>query len=147
MLTWVCGRVEPCEPTASYAAAPRGRGWGQGNNFRNSQGNSLRNRHAVLHTFDSEGSHLGSDVWFAGTSENEFESVDRAEDKLKLMLAKLSQVRFTDIGIKLFSVRFDDQIFGLVDGTYTEDGETWERILLVPNDLQFTEPFDGSYST
>jgi hypothetical protein len=38
--------------------------------------------HAVLHRFDADGAHTGSEIWFAGTSENETASIMKAEERL-----------------------------------------------------------------
>lgn len=100
--------------------------------------------YAVLHRFDPLGDHLGTDAWFAGTSaDGEDEAIDRA--RLSEMIESLGRIMYCDIDVKLFQVEVDGQIFGLVDGSDPEEGI--ERVLLLPNDLAFFAPWDGSYDT
>ena len=107
--------------------------------------------YAVLHTFDGDGKHLGTRTWLAGSpSANPKEDLplyDRAQEKLDEWISELESVDYDDVQVRLFSVTQDGERFGLVDGTYTEDGRTVERIKLVPNDLVFRAPYDGSFET
>src|SRR5690348_16379892 len=79
--------------------------------------------YAVLHRFDPDGAHAGSEIWFAGTSEHERTSIKRADTRLKELIATLPSHKFGDIAIKLFHVELDGHVFGLVDqsDTYGDD--------------------------
>ncbi|WP_328417362.1 hypothetical protein OG470_29075 [Micromonospora sp. NBC_00389] len=101
--------------------------------------------YAVLHRFDPDGAHTDSDIWFAGTSEDEQASVDRAEARLVEWLDALPGRVFDDIAIKLFQVEVDGHVFGLVDGTADYDGK--DHAEFVPDDLGFDPPWDGCYDT
>ena len=92
--------------------------------------------YAVLHTFDTDGAHLDTRTWFAGTTaKGERDAIERAETKLEEMLTSLGSIRFEDVNIELFQVEVDGQIFGLVDASEPE--EDYESIHLLPNDLAF----------
>jgi hypothetical protein len=56
----------------------------------------------VLHRFDTDDAHTGSDVWFAGTSEDERASIDNARAHLTGWLDALPGRAFGDIAIRLF---------------------------------------------
>nr|AGS49276.1 hypothetical protein [uncultured bacterium esnapd1.2] len=101
--------------------------------------------YAVLHRFDDDGAHTGSDIWFAGTSEDENASIDRADARLAEWLAALSGHVFDDIAIGLFQVEVDGHVFGLVDGSEDYDGEDHAEFL--PDTLGFDPPWDGCYDT
>jgi hypothetical protein len=103
--------------------------------------------YAVLHTFDAGGNHLNTDAWFAGvTADGEEEIIERAQQKRIEMLAGLGKYKLCDIAVKLFSVTIDGSRFGLVDSSEAERGFE-ERVTLWPNDLLFTPPWDGTYSS
>jgi hypothetical protein len=100
---------------------------------------------AVLHTFDKDGNHLGSDAWHAGdTEDGEDEAIDRARDKLDEWVAALGQVARKDVRIKLFSVELHGHRFALED---TSDDERGPSVTLWPNDFFFAPPWNGNYST
>ncbi|KAB1926993.1 hypothetical protein F8280_08565 [Micromonospora noduli] len=101
--------------------------------------------YAVLHRFDADGVHTDSDIWFAGTSEDEEASVDRAEARLVEWLDALPGRVFGDISIGLFHVEVDGHVFGLVDGSADYDGE--DHAEFVPDELGFDPPWDGLYDT
>jgi formate hydrogenlyase regulatory protein HycA len=101
--------------------------------------------YAVLHRFTDGGVHTGSDIWFAGTSEDEAVSVDRAEGRLAEWVAALPGHSFGDIAIGLFQVENDGHVFGLVDGSADYDGQDHAEFL--PDTLGFDPPWDGSYDT
>ncbi|MEH1166848.1 hypothetical protein V6V47_15830 [Micromonospora sp. CPCC 205539] len=101
--------------------------------------------YAVLHRFDADGTHAGSDVWFAGTSEDEAASGDSAEAHLVEWLDALPGRVFADIAIRLFQIEVDGHIFGLVDESEEYDGEDHAEFL--PDDLGFDPPWDGCYDT
>ncbi len=102
--------------------------------------------YAVLHLFDIKGQHRRTEAWFAGTTaDGERESVEKAEAKLDEMLKAIQPVKFCDVTVKLFSVEVDGTTFGLVDAS--EEDEDYQSIHLLPNDLAFFPPWDGTYDT
>jgi formate hydrogenlyase regulatory protein HycA len=101
--------------------------------------------YAVLHRFDAGGTHTGSDIWFAGTSEEERASIKRADARLDEWIAALPGHKFGDIAVKLFQVTVDGHIFGLVDGAELYDLE--DHAELLPDGLGFDPPWDGLYDT
>ena len=101
--------------------------------------------YAVLHRFDHDGNHLGTDAWFAGvTADGEAVVVKKAQDRLNEMIHSLGGHEFCDVMVKLFSVEIDGHTFGLVDASEPDD---YEGVELLPNDLAFYDPWDGSYDT
>jgi len=98
--------------------------------------------YALLHTFDSQGNHLGTQ-----TSTHDSEAFEAAEKKLEEMLEVLSDPTFGDVEVKPFTVRVDGQDFGLLDDTEIDGGKTYLRLVLQPNDFLFTPPWDGSFDT
>jgi formate hydrogenlyase regulatory protein HycA len=105
--------------------------------------------YAVLHMFDGWGKHIGTDHWFAGTTaDGEEEVCRRASAKLDEMVAALGEVEWSDIEIGLFRVEIDGDIFGLIDVSAPEEGpEFADRVAMMPGDLLFHAPWDGSYQT
>ncbi|MGC4879900.1 hypothetical protein ACLQ26_26975 [Micromonospora sp. DT43] len=101
--------------------------------------------YAVLHRFDDDGVHTDSDIWFAGTSEDEEASITRAEARLLDWLDGLPGRVFGDIAIGLFQVEVDGHVFGLVDWSAEYDGADHAEFL--PDDLGFDPPWDGCYDT
>lgn len=102
--------------------------------------------YAVLHQFDPWGVHLSTEAWFAGTTaDGEEQVIDRARDKLNEMIGALGKITYCDVDVELFQVTIDGHVFGLVDAS--DPDEEIERIDLLPNDLAFFEPWDGSYDT
>ncbi len=64
------------------------------------------------------------------------------------MVAGLSQVEWSDIAVRLFSVQVDGHTFGLVDTSFRSDkGVFYEEVSLLPNDFVFSEPWDGDFDT
>jgi formate hydrogenlyase regulatory protein HycA len=102
--------------------------------------------YAVLHTFDATGNHLNTEVSYAGTTASgERQAVERAEARLGEMIAALGKVRYGDVKVGLFQVQIDGHTFGLVDASEPDEG--YESIHLLPNDLAFFAPWDGTYDT
>ena len=101
--------------------------------------------YAVLHRFDPTGAHTGSDIWFAGTSEEERAAIKRAKAHLTGQLKALPGRAFGDIAIGLFHVEVDGHVFGLVDGSDLYDGHDHAEFL--PDTLGFDPPWDGAYDT
>jgi hypothetical protein len=102
--------------------------------------------YAVLHSFDRNGRHIRTETAFAGTTaDGERVVVSKAQAKLTEFMSHLGEVAFGDVSIALFSVNVDGHTFGLVDAS--EPDEDYESIHLLPNDLAFFDPWDGSYDT
>ncbi|MFG1881628.1 hypothetical protein [Micromonospora sp. NPDC049102] len=99
----------------------------------------------MLHRFDADGAYTDSDIWFAGTSEHEDASIDRAEARLADWLDALPGRVFADIAIRLFQVGVDGHVFALVDWSAEYDGDDHAEFL--PDDLGFDPPWDGCYDT
>ncbi|MEV4557608.1 hypothetical protein AB0K51_11500 [Kitasatospora sp. NPDC049285] len=91
----------------------------------------------VLHRFDADGNHLGSDI-------REFPDGEEAEHELARMLGALPGVVHGPIVIRPFEVRALGLRWGLIDGA-REDGR--EHYELEPQQLGFGVPFDGLYDT
>jgi hypothetical protein len=110
--------------------------------------------YAVLHRFDADGNHLGTEARSGGTTASgESEAVGRADAELARLLAALGPHDLCDIRVRPFGVEFDGYFFGLE--YKCEDAEdpgdptaTHESIMLEPNDIMFHPPWDsGEYST
>jgi hypothetical protein len=100
--------------------------------------------YAVLHRFDLDGKHLDTKALFLGTKAFAYQ-LNRPEAKLDELIRALGPVTYGDVEIRLFSVRIEDTVFGLVDASVPE--ERYQRIDLVPNGLAFFPPWDGTYET
>jgi len=101
--------------------------------------------YAVLHRFDPDGTHVDSQIWCAGTSEHEDTSIERAQARLDEWLAALPGRTPGDIAVRLFRVEFDGHTFGLVDRSEEYDGD--DHAELLPDELGFDPPWDGTYDT
>lgn len=109
----------------------------------------------VLHTFDHEGHHQDSDIWYAGTwaeqmkhPDDENSVVTRAEARLHALLTALPEREYCDIAVRPFQLTVDGVLFGLVTECHAEDEdgeEDWAE--LYPDRLGFSAPWDGTYST
>jgi hypothetical protein len=100
--------------------------------------------YAVLHLFDSQGQHLKTQSAFLGAKAFANELVD-VDATLNEVVRRLGSVRYSDVEIGLFSVQIDGHKFGLVDASIPKEG--YQRIDLLPNQLVFFPPWDGTYST
>ena len=102
--------------------------------------------YAVLHTFDKKGKHLNTETFFAGEAvSGDREAIEKAQAKLDQLIAALGRVKYGNIKVGLFQVQIDGHTFGLVDAS--EPAEDYESIHLLPNDLAFFAPWDGTYDT
>ena len=99
--------------------------------------------YAVLHRFDPEGHHTGSDIW------QEPRSADgsQAEAKVSAWLSALPGLAFGPIAVRPLRIVVDDVVFGLIPLSYIEAGSHWERAELLPESLSFAPPWDGIYDT
>jgi hypothetical protein len=109
---------------------------------------------AVLHRFDPDGGHLGTEAWSGGTTaDGQREAIERADRKLTELLEPLGPREPCDIRVRPFGVEIDGYFFGLVyqvnhyDDPANPEG-TYECVMLEPNDIMFHPPWDsGEYST
>lgn len=107
---------------------------------------------AVLHKFDAEGNHIGSESRLGGFDiEGREVAGEKAWEQLDQMLAGLGldNPKLSDIYIKPFSVEIDGVIYELAyEHHVEEDGDESEYVMLWPNDIMFHPPWDsGEYST
>jgi hypothetical protein len=100
--------------------------------------------YAVLHRFDSDGKHLGTEANFLGAKSFATE-LDHADDTLMRMIHNLGRVVYRDITIEPFSKKIDGYTFGLKDASVPREG--YQRLDLLPNNLAFFPPWDGTYET
>lgn len=101
--------------------------------------------YGILHTFDANGKHLDTKCKFTGTTaDGEVEACDRGLKFMQSELKKLEPLKYGDIKIALFKVEIDGFIFGLVDSSDHDWGDT---ATMEPGDLVFYPPWDGNYDT
>jgi formate hydrogenlyase regulatory protein HycA len=99
-----------------------------------------------FHIFDKEGAHLQTRHWFAGTTAQGEPSVTREGFRhLAKMIMELGSFRFCDIAVKRFQTTIDGHVFGLIERSDADGG--METVHLLPNDLVFYHPWDGTYDT
>jgi hypothetical protein len=97
---------------------------------------------AVIHTFDSDGNYLKSDVWSSPSPPPDgTPAFQVAEEKFEEMLEKLRPLDYCSIAIKWFEVTLDGEQFGF------QLGYTPGTIRLDPNDWVFYPPWHGQYDT
>jgi formate hydrogenlyase regulatory protein HycA len=124
---WVTGTLSPIY-------SPRGDDW------------LARKRwYAVLHRFDHDGNHTGSDIWCPGPGIR-----DGQQERLEAWLEALPGREFCDIAIRLFQLVADGIVFGLVPechGEYSDGEEQDDWAEFYPGRLGFSSPWDGCYST
>ena len=102
--------------------------------------------YAVLHRFDHDGHHVGSDFWCPGPGYQG----DQQEERLTQWLDALPGREYCDIAIRLFEVTHEGVLFGLVaerHNEYAEGEEEDDWAELYPDGLGFTAPWDGGYDT
>ena len=119
----------------------------------------LRNKKrwlAVIHRFDADGNHIGSESRLGGFDiEGRLVAGDKAFAHLQQMYAELAargEPEFCDIRVKLFSVEIDGVTHGLFyeqsEEEPEEGKERGEWVMLQPRDIMFHPPWDsGEYST
>lgn len=105
---------------------------------------SKKRCYAVLHMFTRDGAHIGTEAFFAETTaDGERAVIKRAGQVLERMLASLGPLMYRDVHVRLFKVQTDGEVFGLVVDV-SDPGSGCEAIHLLPNDLGFFEPWDGT---
>ncbi|MFS8200293.1 hypothetical protein ACLVWQ_16590 [Streptomyces sp. CWNU-52B] len=104
----------------------------------------------VLHTFDTAGRHLDSEIWCAGTWAEQQRApqgpdsvLSQAQAHLAKLLRSLPRRRYAGIAVQPFRLTRDGVLFGLLTGE--DDGEPWAE--LYPDRLGFGPPWDGTYDT
>lgn len=108
---------------------------------------------AVLHLFDAEGNHLGSEARLGGFDiEGRDVAGEKAWAELDKMLLGLGpeQIELGDIWVKLFSVSIEGVTHSLLYEQHLpdEDSPAYECVMLEPQDIMFHPPWDsGEYST
>lgn len=121
----------------------------------------FKRTYALLHLFDDEGRHLGSQIHCAGKLPLAYyklpldftlprpDLLGQAEEVLTRWLEDLGPVTYCDIAIRPFKVDFEGDTIGLLDETtddpYHTHGCPWAE--LYPQRLGFHEPWDGEYDT
>ncbi|MFE6665244.1 hypothetical protein ACFVFH_17005 [Streptomyces sp. NPDC057697] len=114
--------------------------------------------YTVLHRFDHEGRHVGSDIRCAGTYAEQQRSprgensvTARARSRMTELLDGLPGRVYGDIAIRPFRLTVDGVLFGLVVEEHGGDGagseEEQDRAELHPDLLGFHAPWDGQYDT
>jgi hypothetical protein len=117
---------------------------GTGGNSREPRADQSIRWYAVLYHFDADGNHQGTKFNFLGKKSFASE-LNNAESKLVEMIRALGKVTYCDVQVKLFSVRHEGVVFGLMDASIPEKG--YARVDLAPNGLAFFAPWDGTYET
>jgi len=111
---------------------------------------------AVIHRFDADGTHIGSDTRVGGFDiEGREVAGDKAIAQLRDMFGEMvseGQPEFCDVWVRPFAVEIDGVTHGLFYEHYVEEqgGERYEDeyVMLEPRDIMFHPPWDsGSYST
>lgn len=111
---------------------------------------------AVIHRFDADGAHIGTDTRLGGFDiEGRTVAGDKAVEHLQEMYAELTasgDPEFCDIWVRLFSVEIDGVTHGLFYEHWVEDEGSdryeGEYVMPEPWDITFHPPYDsGACST
>ena len=110
---------------------------------------------SVVHHFDADGKHAGSDIQTHGTVADGEEAVaEKAWSALAVKLNALGEITLGDIAVQRFRTEHDGCVFGLLTteecGMFDpeEDEEAMRHTVhLLPNDLVFYPPWTGEYDT
>jgi hypothetical protein len=106
---------------------------------------------AVLHQFDADGNHLGSESRLGAFRNEEWDRAnEKAEVQLQALLAPLQKrhPQQCDVWVKLFSVVLDGVTHGLRYESYADEDGEGEWVALLPGDLAFEAPWNtGENST
>ena len=113
---------------------------------------SIKTWNAVIHRFDADGNHIGSEARRGGYGLDRDTPTKEAWEHLQSMWDELGikNPHFCDIDIKLFSVEIDGVDYSLEYNCEVDeyDGKEYEDVMLWPQDLMFHQPWDsGSYSS
>lgn len=101
--------------------------------------------YAILHTFDESGNHLETEYEYMGTTaDGETQVCEAASAKMESFISKLGPVKYGNIAIKLFQVSIDENLFGMVDSSSEEFGDS---TTMEPNGLCFHAPWNGNYDS
>jgi hypothetical protein len=106
--------------------------------------------YAYLHHFDVDGTYLCSDIELVGINvEGQAEVIARAQALLAEWLSQLDDLVYDDIAVSLFQTHYDGILFGLVDESDDDPdrGHGGDWVELYPDQLGFSEPWDGEYDT
>lgn len=113
-----------------------------------------RRLYGALHLFDAEGRHTASDVWCAGTWDEQHDAprdgdspLARARSRMSALLDALPRRAYGDIAVRPFHVTFDGVLFGLVTERHGEGEGEHDWAELLPDHLGFGAPWDGRYDT
>jgi hypothetical protein len=96
-----------------------------------------RKEFVVMHIFNNEGVHIESKHDYLGTTA-ELDGRELIPDIEKLFVGT-GYGKFTDIAIQPFQTEIDGYSYGLI-----QDNENF-CFNLIPNDISFSEPWDGEY--
>jgi formate hydrogenlyase regulatory protein HycA len=107
---------------------------------------------AVIHRFDAQGNHIGSESKLGGYDiEGRDVAGQKAWNELEEMYTALTgyqEPKFCDIWVKPFSVEIDGVIHGLFYEHWKDGDFEHECVMLEPRDIMFHPPWDsGAYST
>ena len=103
---------------------------------------------AVVHLFDAEGNHHGSEARLGGyDSEGYYVAGDKARAQLARMLHELGAVEPCDIHVKLFSVVIDGIKHSLFYWHFVEDDSEDEAVMLEPRDVMFHPPWESGVNS
>jgi hypothetical protein len=101
--------------------------------------------YAVLHTFARDGTHLATVGERIGTtSQGEAQILQKAKQRMDELIAEQGPIKFGRIAIRLFQASINDCMFGLVDTSTEEWGDS---VTMQPADLVFYPPWTGDYDT
>ncbi|RTL37018.1 MAG: hypothetical protein EKK48_25150 [Candidatus Melainabacteria bacterium] len=73
--------------------------------------------YAILHKFDAQGNHLGTDYRFTGTTaDDEAVAFEEAIRHMNRSISALGRVKFGDIAIRLFKIEIDGSVVNFAPG-------------------------------
>ncbi|WP_041834216.1 hypothetical protein [Actinoplanes sp. N902-109] len=101
--------------------------------------------YVYLHLFDAEGRHVRSEISLSGIAPYLWGQLrEDSQARLSYLLDQLPGRKWGDIAVQPFHVLYDGVTFALVDQSDAERGDWCE---LYPDQLGFSQPWDGTYST
>ena len=101
----------------------------------------------VVHLFADDGGHIDSHVWSGRADDRVFDGQDRpaqrlARQRFQTLLDGLPEREYGDIAIRPFRLDVQGIVFGLIDESARNEGETF---VLYPGGLTFQAPWYGTY--